>query len=531
MTLRVCIPTAGTGSRLAQETRFLNKSLVGIANRPALCHLIEQCPADAEFVIALGHKGHLVRQFLELAYPQRQFFFAEVDPFEGPGSGLGLSLLACRDYLQQPFVFMSCDTLVREALPPLSENWMACAERPDLSPYRTVRVENGRVTDLCEKGIGRAPTHAAYIGLAGIVDVGAFWAAMDAGGSATIGTGEAQGLRALLGSGVAAHRFTWFDTGHPDALEQARLAYAEAGAPNILPKANEAIWFVGDQVIKFSDDQQFIARRVQRAGALAGFVPAVDGARSNMYRYPKVGGEVMSEVADVPLFERLLRHCAGFWRPADLDPQAQAAFRAQCMKFYKDKTLERVALYYDNFKTSDNTAPINGAPMPLLATLLAEVDWDALADGLAGRFHGDFHFENILWSEREQAFTFLDWRQDFGGSLTVGDVYYDLAKLLHGLIISHPLIARDHYRADLAPQAVRIDFHRTQLLVDCERHFKAWLVRQGYSVHKVVTLTALIYLNIAALHHAPYCHLLYALGKSMLAETLDKEDSWQHGTT
>ena len=84
MSYRVCIPTAGTGSRLGDLTNFINKSLVGIANRPTLSHLIEQFPADAEFVIVLGHKGHLVREFVELAYPERQFLFAEVAPFEGP---------------------------------------------------------------------------------------------------------------------------------------------------------------------------------------------------------------------------------------------------------------------------------------------------------------------------------------------------------------------------------------------------------------------------------------------------------------
>jgi hypothetical protein len=36
----------------------------------------------------------------------------------------------------------------------------------------------------------------------------------------------------------------------------------------------------------------------------------------------------------------------------------------------------------------------------------------------------------------------------------------------------------------------------------------------------VRTLTALIYLNIAALHHDPYSHLLYALGKDMLYTVL-----------
>ena len=105
MSYRVVIPTAGTGSRLNGLTKYINKSLVGISNRPAISHLIEQFPDDCEFVIALGHKGNLLRDFLELAYPERTFFFAQVDPYDGDGSGLGLSLLACEQYLQQPFIF------------------------------------------------------------------------------------------------------------------------------------------------------------------------------------------------------------------------------------------------------------------------------------------------------------------------------------------------------------------------------------------------------------------------------------------
>jgi dTDP-glucose pyrophosphorylase len=398
MSYRVCIPTAGTGSRLGNLTKFINKSLVGIANRPTLSHLIEKFPADTEFVIAVGHMGHLVREFVELAYPERQFFFAEVDPFEGPDSGLGLSLLACKQHLQQPFVFMSCDTLVKEPIPAPVENWMAFSEVADLQPYRTLAIQGDQVADVCEKDVGKSDTHKAYIGLAGIQDYQSFWAAMQNGGSEAIETGEAHGMRALLSNKIKAHGFTWYDTGNTPALARARAIYQEPDAPNILEKTNEAIWFVDNQVIKFSDDQKFIANRVKRVQELKGFVPTVTGGSTHMYRYAKVQGKVMSEVVTLPLFEQLLAHCKRFWTKKTLSTVAAKDFNTTCMKFYRDKTIERVALFYKKSEHQDGTESINGVPMQKLEALLDSIDWDWLSDGLPGRFHGDFHFENILWN-------------------------------------------------------------------------------------------------------------------------------------
>ena len=473
----------------------------------------------------MGHMGHLVREFVELAYPERKFFFAEVDPFEGLGSGLGLSLLACKQHLQQPFVFMSCDTLVKEPIPAPVENWMAFSEVANLQPYRTLAIQGDQVADVCEKGVGKGDTHKAYIGLAGIQDYPSFWAAMQDGGPEAIETGEAHGMRALLSRNIKAHGFTWYDTGNPTALARARATYHEPDAPNILEKANEAIWFIGNQVIKFSDDQKFIANRVKRVHELQGFVPEVTGVQPHMYRYPRVEGKVLSEVVTAPLFERLLKHSKGFWTHKTLSAAAAQAFRGTCKSFYRDKTFERVELFYKNFSRQDGMEPINGVAMPKLETLLNAVDWDWLAQGLAGRFHGDFHFENILWNGTQQRFTFLDWRQDFGGNLSTGDVYYDLAKLLHGLIISHELIAGEFYKVEWQPDEITYDFHRKQILVECERNFVLWLEAEGFDRRKVWVLTALIYLNIAALHHRPYSLLLFALGKAMLAKMLG---GWQH---
>lgn len=516
MTYRVVIPTAGVGSRLGTLTQYVNKSLVSIALRPTICHILELFPQDCEFVIALGHKGHLVREFLEIAYPDYHFLFAEVNPFEGQGSGLGFSLLCCEGHLQSPFVFISCDTLVEEPIPEPVDNWMGYASVQDLNPYRTLGITDGQVTAIWAKGQHQDQAKA-YIGLAGVKDYLTFWDSMHQGSDTAICEGEAYGLDGVLKrNAITAYPFTWFDTGNLKALDQTRKVYRRPGEPNILEKANEAIWFVDSQVIKFSDDKKFIANRVKRVKELEGYVPSILAAGNNMYSYSKVDGRVLSEAISLPLFEALLAHCQRFWELHTLTSDQLKQFHRTCLTFYRDKTLERVNLFYKTFDKADNTASINGDPMPLLEDLLNSVNWNWLADGLPGRFHGDFHFENILWSRDASTFTFLDWRQDFGGDLTTGDIYYDLAKLMHGLIVCHELVANNNYEVVWGDNDITYDLRRKQILVECERYLEQWSIRNGYDLKKIRVLTAVIYLNIAALHHYPYSLMLYALGKRML---------------
>ena len=520
MSYRVVIPTAGTGSRLGDLTKYINKSLVSISHRPAISHLIEQFPDDCEFVIALGYKGQLVKDYLELAYPKRQFFFVNVLPFEGEGSGLGASLLACEKHLQQPFVFISCDTLVKGQIRPPDHNWMGYADLEDISHYRTLQVENGYVDEIQEKGILKENAYA-YIGLSGIYDYQQFWKIMHNGADLAINQGESFGLREIVRStDVTAYNFTWFDTGVPKALQAAQDAYQQPDEPNILEKSNEAIWFVDGNVIKYSDDKEFIANRVARVDELKGFVPEVYACRENMYCYYKVEGSVLSDVITIPLFDQLMSHSQSFWTKHDLDNESVLCFQDTCLKFYRDKTIERINLFYDNFNKKDGAESINGEEQSLLEELLSTIDWGWISKGCAGRFHGDFHFENILWSEVKNEFVFLDWRQDFGGDLTTGDIYYDLAKLMHGLIVSHELIAQNQYEVVWKENEIRFDLHRKQKLVECEQRLNQWIQSNGYDLKKVRVLTALIFLNIAALHHYPYSLLLYALGKSMLKKEL-----------
>lgn len=517
----VFIPCAGLGTRMGGLTRHLNKALVSVGGKPALARVIDQFSPGARIVVALGYKGDTVREFLELAYPGRAIACVDVHPYEGPGSGLGHTLRCAAPLLREPFVFCSCDTLVAGAVPPPDRDWAGWSDvdADGMDAYRTLEIDGGRVVRVNAKG-GHGPASRAYIGLAGIHDWRAFWSAMEAGGEKAVAEGEAWGLDALARQGrVEALPFDWTDVGTREKLEAAEARFVPEVRATILPKENEAIWFVNGLVVKFSDDEKFIADRVARVGGLAGWVPELTGHRTHMYAYRRVEGTILSEAVTLPAFDRLLDRCREFWRPAALGPEERQAFRERCRKFYRDKTRDRLAAFHARFGKADGPLVIDGIATPPVGELLAGLDWDWLADGLPGRFHGDFHFENILLAD-DGRFVFLDWRQEFCGDREVGDVYYDLAKLLHGLIVNHELIAADHYQASWEGDRLSFDFLRRQRLVDCAARFMEWLPGAGFDARKVRVLCALVYLNIAALHHHPYSLLLYGLGARMLhAET------------
>ncbi|GAC15214.1 phosphotransferase [Aliiglaciecola lipolytica] len=520
MSFRVFIPTAGIGSRLKGLSKHINKALVTIADKPAISHIVEKFPIDVEIVVALGYKADSVREFLTLAYPERTFLFRHVSKYEGEGSGLGLTLLECQDLLQCPFVFCSNDTLVTNDIPVPDKNWMGYFNAQDNSQYRSLRIRTGVIEEICAKGAeGDVKT---YIGLAGIKDFEQFWQAMvsDNSGSA-INIGESFGLRHLLPKKIFPIEFDWHDTGNLPALEVTRRNFKRKVDANILEKEEEAIWFVNGKVIKFSVDHQFIRDRVLRAQTLVGFVPEIKASTDNMYVYDLIDAEVISKHPSPTQFNRLLDWLVDFWTPVSLDEHEQSKFNQQCMGFYRDKTKERVNQYFSRFEQIDQAETINDLRLPDVMSMLDIVDWDSLAQGSACRFHGDLHFENILVNKNSDIpFTLIDWRQNFAGNMIFGDIYYDFAKLNHGLIMCHELVDKNMFNVRQYADNIQMDFMRKHTLVECEKLFENWLTENGYDYKKVQLLTALIFLNIAALHHHPYSLLLFYLGKQMLHESL-----------
>lgn len=523
MKYKVLIASAGLGNRLKGMTKNVNKALISIAHKPAISYIIDKFDEDIEFVVPVGYKAQTVKDYLTLAYPERKITFVDVDLFEGNGSGLGYTIMQCEKELQCPFIFTSNDTIVLEDVKPPNHNWMGQAQTEDNSQYRTIRAEKRNVAEICTKGTDGDVK--AYIGLAGIYDYKEFWQSMKDGiNQGSIEIGESFGLRTLIERGIEPIDFTWFDTGNIEALNKTRKYYSKDIDANVLEKEEEAIWFVDNKVIKFSTDEDFIKDRVNRAKSLDNFIPKITNSTLSMYSYDKVKGEVFSKNTTVSTFKYYLDWMNKFWTKKELDKKQEKEFHTVCMEFYKDKTYKRVKQYFTTFEQLDSEEIINGNKVPKIFELLDNVNWEELSIGIPVRLHGDLHFENILInSESKSPFTLLDWRQNFGGIMDYGDIYYDLAKLNHGIIMSHELVDKNLFEVNHKLNTVHYDFLRKQNLVNCENYFKTWIENQGYDYKKVRLMTALIYLNIAALHHYPYSLLLFYLGKNMLNEILGEK--------
>jgi len=520
---RVCIPTAGTGSRVNRISNNLNKSLIPINNKAAISHIIDYFPLNYEFVIPLGFKGNLVKQYLELAHPERKFFFVNIKKYYGKGSGLGLTLIKSKKYLQCPFIFISCDTLIKGKIDYLPDhNWVGYAQGKLSNQYRKIELDNNKnFKKFLSKKSKKKINCKNYIGLAGIYDFKEFWKNMENKKDISILQGEVFGINLIQKNNIKPYKFNWYDIGNEKSYYAAQKALrVDKENPNILEKKKECIWINDDLVIKYFEDEDVVNKRFIRSNYIKNFVPKILKKKKNMYSYSKFDGKVFSKIEDINKFKALLNHIKKFHKPIKKLKNNKKFFR-QCNKFYKNKTYKRLSIFYKKFKIKDNDYQINNSQKITLYKLLKKINWAKISDGLAGRFHGDLHFENILYSKKKGKICFLDWRHEFSGSLKVGDIYYDLAKMLHGLFVSHDSITRNDYLIEIRKSKVRINIKNKKIYHNYIKMYYNWLKKNKYDIKKVNILTGLIFLNICALHHFPYSIFLYYMGKKILIEEIE----------
>ena len=102
-------------------------------------------------------------------------------------------------------------------------------------------------------------------------------------------------------------------------------------------------------------------------------------------------------------------------------------------------------MFYKNFNKTDNVEYINEELVPSLQILLNKVDWSWLSNGLPEDFTEIFILKIFYTQNKIKLYIF---RLALGfQNLSTGDIYYDLAKINHGLIVNHNIIVNNRYSA------------------------------------------------------------------------------------
>lgn len=532
---KVLMCTAGVGSRAAKFSLGMNKTLLSIAGRPIFSHILDKFPSDIEIVVVLGYQAELVKESLIALYPSRKFEFVYVDKYEGEGTGLGLSILAAKKHLQCPFIFTPNDCfpefLPNQINPNIIGNWILGVSEKAVpneiqKEYRGLSQDNGFLDQLFKKGFS---ANQFYTGLCGIKDFNSFWNIMNEEEDLTIG--ESAAIRELPEVTVF-ETDTWYDIGNEQAMNIAKEKLETDSDIHILPKCDESIWFYNDYVYKLFVDNRIVEKRIERKISLPdGLFPKINYTGKYIYSYEKFSGEVLSNFKSVnKILEVLDITKTQMWdEVTSLDNEEKYRI---INSFYKNKTLERFEMFCKSREYTDKRSHINGVDVPSFKDLFEKIDWAIISnDAVFAKFHGDFHWENILVNEDTGKYCFLDWRQDFESSTEIGDVYYDLAKFMHGLIVSHDCVVKDEFIIHDDSNGIQIDIKQGLARRIQINTFEKWLDENGFSVRNVKILTALIFVNIAPLHHAPYDLFLFQLGRYLLNEVLalDKQEVFISG--
>jgi len=319
-------------------------------------------------------------------------------------------------------------------------------------------------------------------------------------------------------------KVAYFDISTNEKLVRAKEIYKKNDEEYDFSKPDEAIYFIKDRVVKFFSNEKIIQSRAKRAKLLNGAVPNLDFVGRQFYSYKLVPGKTMYNSLEPKLPTKFFNWCTKhLWNSQELhlNPSQQSEFFEACIKFYKEKTLERINLYWENSGQEDSISTVNQIETPKLSELISKINWDYVAHGEASRFHGDLQFDNVIYSPNyKNNFVLLDWRQDFAGLIEYGDVYYDLAKIYGGLIIPYNSIKNNNFTFMQDGTSVKIKIDPVNYLDEARKEFRSFINENNYDRQKIQLITGIIFINMSPLHTKPFNHLLHHLGKLILTNVI-----------
>lgn len=510
----VLITTSGIGERLGNLTKFTNKSLVNVGDKYALCYIIENYDINTEFIITIGYYGNLVKEFLLLSYPTRNFIFVEIDNYNEPGSSLGYSLLQTKNFLQKPFIFHCCDSIIIKPITfEKNKNTLCVAKHNSCINYTNIKGNDEYlVKEINNKNCDNFDY--VYTGISFIYDYDIFWKNLESiyicnKWSNTLS--DVDVVRKMMNDNKINFHYIvlddWYDTGNVDSYKILQETFKSTY--DVLYKPTESLCFFENSVIKFVNDKEINQKRSKRGKHLFPLTPKIFDTSDNFIIMEKIDGVILSDYYQHGEIYKLLN-----WAKTNLwkNENKNDIYKNECYEFYINKTKKRINSL--NFlKNNIEIQVVNGVNVGTFEELIEKVSIiDNIFTDTFYNFHGDFILDNVI--KTTESYILIDWRHEFGNQLIYGDIYYDLAKLRHNIIFNHKNILQNLYECNYKKNGdIIIDLKCNYFLMQQLTDFDRFINENGYDLKKIKILTSIIWLNMSPLYEGKLSEFLFYFGK------------------
>jgi len=507
--LTVLILAAGYGRRMGPFSRMVPKALIPYDNKPLISHIIEKFDTTTKFVIACGHMGQYIKDYVSVVHKDKNVVFVDIDNYAEGDTGPATTIQMCEEHIRGGFMWLACDTLFEfDYKDKLDHNWIGVhpVDSSISQDYCWIERDGETIVNVENKVASKSAVDA-FVGL--------MYAKDDSYLDNLKLRNAKETYEGFAGLDLKAHTIRqWKDFGTYEKWEELTADLTDVS----FPKPNELFYNDNKKIIKFWTETKQAEKRVQRANVNASAMPSNVEQAGNFLIHDFANGDIVYNQYTPEVFDKMLTWCeTTLWKDApELDNTKEI-----CWKFYHDKTMERVEMFRVKYADWSEPCVVNGKEVLSIDQYLAKIDWDWLCSEVSWKFvHGDLHFDNTIYNSTTDKFTAIDWRTDFGGSL-YGDQYYDLGKMLGGLHQSYKDIKHERYSYHEKDDYVTLECPSISNVKHYEDVLYSWTIKNNLNWKKVKMLVPIIYLNMSPLHEPPFDKFLIALAQLHFSKVLD----------
>lgn len=500
----VIIPTAGIGSRMKGYTKNLNKALLPYKSKPILSHIIDYFPKDTRFIIPLGYQSDQIKNFCNLVYQDRNITFLEVD-WQSSKAGTGYTLKMCKEFVNQPFWYVPCDTFIDELFIDKvdSDDYFFVKKVDDnlTSLYTMFQTNDGIITDISFKKV-QDSNWSAFTGLMYIFNYKEFFTNLESISSNEFIPVIKKGSKTL-------ELNSWLDFGNLEIYQQEINKIQKFD----FSKTDEVTYLVDGKLVKWWKDKSIAEKKFIKTIGHSSIFPNNLNYLENFLVYDIFPGQTLYQKNDSLIFKKLLN-----WLYEEVWKKSSILIYENSLEFYKEKTLSRVTKFLEKYPDLKKVNFVDGVPVKNYQHYLNNIDWEYLSKNSIACFtHGDLQFDNLIVNNNDE-FKIIDWRHEFAGLINCGDLYYDLAKLAGGFIINYAAIKENNFKYQQIDDQVFLGIPNIDNFEYYEKELRKFVLEKNLDYKKVQLLIPIIFWNMSPLHSKPFDLFLWYLGLKLFSK-------------